>query len=125
MAAPMQQTDGEERAMDRGSDLRAVPAAEVPEQAYLLDVREDDEWVAGHAPGAEHIPLGTLGERASQVPRDREVYVICRAGTRSARATQALNDAGWQAINVSDGMQGWESAGRVMTSESGAPPFVA
>lgn len=111
--------------MNGAGGLRAVPAAEVPAQGYLLDVREEDEWTAGHAPGAQHIPLGSLGERAGQVPRDREIYVICRAGSRSARAAQALNSAGWRAINVADGMHGWESAGRPMTSESGAPPFVA
>lgn len=111
--------------MNGAGDLRAVPAAEVPAQAYLLDVREDDEWTAGHAPGAQHIPLGSLGEQAGQVPRDREIYVICRGGNRSARAVQALNSAGWQAVNVADGMHGWESAGRPMTSESGAQPFVA
>jgi rhodanese-related sulfurtransferase len=111
--------------MDRAGELRAVPAAEVPAQAYLLDVREDDEWSAGHAPQASHIPLGALGQRADQVPRDREVYVICKSGRRSAQATQALTAGGWQAINVSDGMLGWESAGRAMTSESGGPPFVA
>jgi rhodanese-related sulfurtransferase len=108
-----------------GAGLRAVPAAEVPAQAYLLDVREDAEWIAGHAPGAQHIPLGSLSEQAGQVPQDREIYVICRVGSRSARAAQALNSAGWQAINVADGMHGWESGGRPMTSESGAPPFVA
>jgi rhodanese-related sulfurtransferase len=111
--------------MDGESGLREVPAAEVPDQAHLVDVREDDEWVAGHAPDAQHIPLGTLSERSSEIPRDREVYVICRAGSRSARAVQALTAAGWQALNVADGMQGWESAGRAMASESGAPPFVA
>jgi len=102
-----------------------VPAADVPDQAYLVDVREPDEWLAGHVPGALHIPLGALGEQCGQIPRDREVYVICRSGVRSARAVQALNAAGWLALNVSDGMQGWATAGRAMASESGAPPFVA
>ena len=111
--------------MSEASPLREVPAADVPDQAYLVDVREDDEWVAGHAPDAKHIPLGALGDLADQIPRDRDVYVICRSGGRSARATQALNAAGWQALNVADGMQGWETAGRPMASESGAPPFVA
>lgn len=111
--------------MNPAGALRAVPAAEVPAQAYLLDVREDDEWTAGHAPDAQHIPLGSLSEQAGEVPRDREIYVICRAGHRSARAAQALSSAGWQAINVADGMHGWESSGRPMTSESGAPPYVA
>jgi rhodanese-related sulfurtransferase len=99
--------------------MNQVPASGVPDDSYLLDVREDDEWTAGHAPGAVHIPLGLLGGQADEVPKDQPVYVICRAGGRSARAAQALG------ANGSDGMQGWESAGRPMVSESGAPPFVA
>lgn len=111
--------------MKQGGGVREMPAADVPDQAYLVDVREDDEWLAGHVPGAHHVPLGSLGELCGQIPRDRDVYVICRSGARSARAAQALNAAGWQALNVADGMRGWESAGRAMASESGAPPFVA
>ena len=105
--------------------MNEVPASRVPEDIYLLDVREDDEWTAGHAPGAVHISLGQLGGQADQVPKDQPVYVICRAGSRSARATQVLGANGWDVTNVSDGMQGWEAAGRPMVSESGAPPFVA
>lgn len=111
--------------MDHAAELRAVPAAEVPAAAYLLDVREDDEWEAGHAPGAQHIPLGSLSQQCDQVPRDRDVYVICRSGARSARATQFLGASGWQVLNVSDGMHGWASVGREMVSESGGTPFVA
>jgi rhodanese-related sulfurtransferase len=107
-----------------GEEL-AVRAAEVPAGAHLVDVREDEEWVAGHAPGAQHIPLGSLGELCGQIPQDRDVYVICRSGGRSAHAAAALNANGWRARNVCDGMTGWESAGRLMASESGAPPFVA
>jgi len=102
-----------------------VPAAGVPDDAFLLDVREPDEWEAGHAPGARHIPLGELGARSEEIPRDAEVYVICRSGARSARAAQALTGAGWQALNVADGMHGWQAAGRQMTTDSGAEPFVA
>jgi rhodanese-related sulfurtransferase len=111
--------------VNQGDGVRDVPAADVPERAYLLDVREDDEWQAGHAPDAQHIALGQLGELYRQIPRDRDVYVICRSGVRSAHAAQALNTAGWRALNVADGMHGWQAAGRAMTSESGAPPFVA
>ena len=67
-----------------------VPAAGVPDGAFLLDVREPAEWQAGHAPAARHIPLGQLGARSAEVPRDTAVYVICRSGVRSARAAQAL-----------------------------------
>ena len=65
--------------------VQEVPAASVPEGAWLLDVREDDEWAAGYAPGARHIPLGELGARAAEVPQDEAVYVICRSGGRQRR----------------------------------------
>lgn len=102
-----------------------ILSADLPEGVFLLDVREDDEWAAGHAPQAVHVRLGELGARAGELPRDREVYVICRSGARSAYAAQALAGAGWSAVNVADGMTGWAVAGRPMISESGAEPFVA
>jgi rhodanese-related sulfurtransferase len=103
----------------------SVLSTDVPAGVFLLDVREDDEWVAGHAPDAVHIPVRTLNERAAEIPQDREVYVICRAGSRSAYAAQALAGAGWKTVNVADGMTGWAVAGRPMVSETGADPFVA
>ncbi len=102
-----------------------ISAAAVPAEAWLLDVREDDEWAAGHAPEATHIPMGDLGARTGELPVDQEIYVICRSGHRSARVTQALNGAGWQAVNVGGGMQDWAAAGRPMTADSGAAPYVA
>lgn len=97
----------------------------MPDGAWLLDVREDDEWAAGYAPGARHIPLGELGARTAEIPQDQTVYVICRSGARSARASQALAAAGWKAVNVAGGMQDWAAAGRAMATDSGAEPFVA
>jgi rhodanese-related sulfurtransferase len=105
--------------------VREVSAASVPEGAWLLDVREDDEWAAGYAPGALHIPLGQLSARTGEIPKDQAVYVICRSGNRSAYAAQALGNAGWEAINVAGGMQDWAAAGRPMATDSGAVPFVA
>lgn len=102
-----------------------VMSADVPTGVYLLDVREDDEWAAGHAPDAVHVRLSELNSHSDEIPRDREVYVICRSGSRSAYATQALVGAGWNAINVADGMTGWAVAGRPMISETGAEPYVA
>jgi rhodanese-related sulfurtransferase len=102
-----------------------VTAASVPDGAWLLDVREDDEWAAGHAPGATHIPLGDLGTRATEVPRDTTIYVVCRSGGRSARATLALVGSGWDAVNVAGGMQDWAAAGRPMITDSGSEPYVA
>jgi rhodanese-related sulfurtransferase len=108
-----------------GAQASEIPAAGVPADAWLLDVREDDEWAAGHAPDARHIPLGQLNARAGEVPQDQAVYVICRSGGRSARAAQALAAAGWEAINVAGGMQDWAAVGRPMTTDSGTEPFVA
>jgi rhodanese-related sulfurtransferase len=108
-----------------GEDVPAVDAAAVPDGAYLLDVREPDEWQAGHIPEAVHIPMRELSERAGEIPRDADVYVVCRSGARSAQVTVALNNAGWQARNVDGGMQRWAEASRPMVSETGTTPFVA
>jgi rhodanese-related sulfurtransferase len=107
--------------MSEGGAVPQVPAAEVPAGAYLLDVREADEWTAGHVPGALHIPLGELNARYTEIDRTPALYVICRSGNRSNHAARALAGAGWQAHNVSDGMIGWQAAGRSMTSGSGQP----
>jgi rhodanese-related sulfurtransferase len=105
--------------------LPSVAASAVPDGEFLLDVRENDEWQAGHAPDAVHIPLSELNGRATEVPKDRDVYVICRSGARSGQAVAAFNNAGWKASNVDGGMHAWEAAGRPMVSESDADPFVA
>ena len=107
--------------MTDDAQVPQVPAAQVPAGAYLLDVREPEEWDAGHAPEAVHIPLGELGARYTELGRDQPLYVICRSGNRSGHAAHALAGAGWDARNVSDGMRGWQAAGRPMTSESGNP----
>ncbi|MEU5881105.1 rhodanese-like domain-containing protein [Spirillospora sp. NPDC047279] len=108
-----------------GDDVPAVDAAEVPEGAYLLDVREQHEWDAGHAPGAAHISMAELSDRAGEIPRDQDVYVICRSGARSAQVTVALNQAGWLAKNVDGGMKRWAEAGRPMEGDAAGPPYVA
>src|SRR5215467_5679634 len=87
--------DPDKRAESNVSEaLPEVSAVAVPDEAWLLDVREDDEWAAGHVPGATHIPLGQLGARTAELPHDEQIYVICRSGNRSARVAQALNGAG-------------------------------
>ena len=102
-----------------------VMSAGLPAGVFLLDVRENDEWAAGHAPDAVHVRLGELSARTDEIPRDREVYVICRSGARSAYAAQSLADAGWNTVNVADGMTGWAVAGRPMISDMDAEPYVA
>ena len=105
----------------------SVPSVEpggVPEDATLLDVREPDEWEAGHAEGAVHIPLMELPQRIGELPDDADLYVICRSGGRSARAVAWLAQNGYDATNVDGGMGAWASAGKPMVSETGEAPTV-
>ncbi|MEU5860009.1 MULTISPECIES: rhodanese-like domain-containing protein [unclassified Nonomuraea] len=102
-----------------------IEATAVPDDAYLLDVREQDEWLAGHAPEAVHIPMSQIQGRVEEVPADRTVYVVCRVGGRSMQVTAWLNQLGRDAVNVGGGMQSWEFARRPMVSETGQQPFVA
>lgn len=105
--------------------LPAVGAAEVPADAFVLDVREDGEWLAGHVADAVHIPMGVLVGRIDEVPQEKRVYVMCRVGGRSGQVTAYLVQRGWDAVNIDGGMLAWEAAGRPMVSETGTPPFVA
>lgn len=103
-------------------DVTAVPA-----DGLLLDVREDNEWTAGHAEGALHIPMsdfvGRYGELTDRLGDDSErVYVICRVGGRSAQVTQYLRQRGLDAVNVDGGMLAWEAAGRPLVAEENAEP---
>jgi phage shock protein E len=80
--------------------------------ALLIDVRQPEEWQHGHAPTARLIPLGSLANRLTEVPRDREVLLICRSGNRSGSAQRHLLQLGYQRVfNVSGGMNAWASAG--------------
>jgi rhodanese-related sulfurtransferase len=92
--------------------------------AFLLDVRENDEWAAGRAPQASHIPLGLLGDRARELPTDVTIRCMCKAGGRSARATTALREAGLDAVNVAGGMLAWAGAGLPLFDERGEPGSV-
>ena len=80
--------------------------------ALLVDVRQPDEWSAGHALNAKLIPLGSLAGRLGEVPRDREVLLSCRSGNRSGSAQRQLLQLGYeQVVNVSGGMHAWAGAG--------------
>ncbi|MET0238151.1 MAG: rhodanese-like domain-containing protein [Kibdelosporangium sp.] len=105
-------------------NVPSVTVSDLPDGTLLLDVREQDEWDAGHAPDAVHIPMSELSGRLAELPADQDVYVICRSGGRSARVTAYLNGNGWDATNVDGGMQSWESAGKALVSESQAEPQV-
>jgi len=84
----------------------------LPRGVAVVDVRSQSEWDAGHLPGAHHLPLGSLGKRLDEVPRDGVVVVHCQGGTRSAIAASLLAARGYDnVINLQGGYQGWVSAG--------------
>ena len=80
--------------------------------AIALDVREPDEYAAGHVSGARLIPLGVLSRHLAELPRDRDIVVVCRSGRRSGEAVRALQQAGFdKAVNLAGGMLAWRAAG--------------
>jgi rhodanese-related sulfurtransferase len=105
-----------------------VDATELPSDAVLLDVREDDEWAAGHIDGAVHVPMMQLPQRLNYEPGpitpDRPVVVVCKVGSRSAQVTAWLRHQGYDAVNLAGGLLAWEASGRPLATEGDAPGFV-
>lgn len=99
------------------------PAQPVPAGYALLDVREADEWAAGHAPDAVHVPMGELPARIDDLP-EGELVVVCRSGGRSARAVAWLNQAGFDAYNLQGGMKDWAAAGLPVVTDDGDPATI-
>ena len=105
--------------------MPSVTPSDVAADAYLLDVREPEEWAAGHAPGAHHLPMMEIPARLSEVPNDQEVVVVCRSGGRSGQVVSYLMGNGWDNVrNLDGGMQAWAAEGREVVSENGQPARV-
>jgi rhodanese-related sulfurtransferase len=96
-------------------------ASLVNEGAFLLDVRENEEWVAGHAPQAAHVPMGEVQDRASEIPVDRTIVCMCRVGGRSGAVAKALVASGYDVRNVDGGMQAWAATGLPVVTDAGMP----
>ncbi|HZJ27565.1 MAG TPA: MBL fold metallo-hydrolase [Acidimicrobiia bacterium] len=88
--------------------------------AYLLDVREADEWASGHAPAATWIRVADVAGRIDDLPRGQQILAICRSGGRSSAVTETLVGAGLDAANVVGGMQAWARAGLDIVADDGA-----
>jgi rhodanese-related sulfurtransferase len=89
--------------------------------AILLDVREQDEWDAGHAPQATHLAMSELNARVDELPQDVRLVCVCHVGGRSSMVADALNRAGWQATNLTGGMRAWQAAGLPVIDAGGNP----
>lgn len=110
--------------MSEGGVPQITPEEAVGQRAdgaLLLDVREDDEWTAGHAPDAQHLPLGRIESESATIPKDRPIVAVCRVGGRSQRAAIALRSAGFDVVNLTGGMQAWAAAGLEVVAADGSP----
>lgn len=82
--------------------------------AFVLDVRQPEEWAEYHVPDSTLIPLGELPNRLNELPRDREIVVVCRSGNRSGQARDILLDAGFtQVASMAGGLNDWRAQGFV------------
>jgi rhodanese-related sulfurtransferase len=91
----------------------------IEDDAQLVDVRADHEWEVGRIVGAKHLPLAELAARTGEIERDRPVVLYCRGGNRSTMATDALTDAGFDAVKLSEGIVGWDEADLPLEPEGG------
>src|SRR5690349_14334771 len=106
------------------AEAKEVTRAEAQELiangAQLVDVRAEHEWEAGRIGGAAHIPLAELSERVGEIDKERPVVLYCRGGNRSTMATEALAEAGYDAVKLSEGIVGWAEEGLPLEPENGA-----
>jgi rhodanese-related sulfurtransferase len=78
-----------------------------------VDVREPHEYAAGHVPGARSIPQADLALRLDELPRERELLVVCESGRRSLAAAKFLKQVGYERVsNLVGGTSAWRNAGR-------------
>jgi len=93
--------------------------------AFLLDVREYEEWMAGHVEGATHVPMQQVPGRSADLPREQRIICICRSGNRSGQVTAWLLQQGFDAVNMTGGMQAWRADELPFVNANGHPGVVA
>jgi rhodanese-related sulfurtransferase len=92
-------------------------AARSADGTILLDVREQSEWDAGHAPGAIHIPYENVRARANELPLDRQIVTYCAGGVRSSLAASILESSGHDVANMHGGFTAWRNAKLEVSTE--------
>ena len=98
--------------LPRDVDVQTTAALREQPDVMILDVREQDEWDAGHIPGAVFMPMGQVPDRLSEIPKDKTVIVQCRSGNRSSQVTDFLVQQGFTNVhNMAGGLKAWQSAG--------------
>ena len=89
------------------------------DEIQLVDVRQRYEHEAGRVAGDRLVELGELGARAQEIDRAKPVVFYCRSGARSAMATQAFRQAGFDAYNMTGGLLEWEASGLPLEPDGG------
>jgi rhodanese-related sulfurtransferase len=80
--------------------------------AFVLDVRTQEEWNEFHAPNTTLVPLDQLASRLNEIPRDREIVVVCRSGNRSQQGRDILLNAGFEQVtSMTGGLNEWRTSG--------------
>ncbi len=106
------------------SGIPTVAVTDLADDAVVLDVREDDEWAAGRAPGAVHIVMSEIPAQLHDLPDVEPVAVICRSGGRSGQVVAWLNAQGIDAVNVDGGMRAWAGAAKPIVGDDGTPRVI-
>jgi rhodanese-related sulfurtransferase len=114
--------------------IPTVTVDQLPADAVLLDVREDEEWAAGHIAGSVHVPMNSIPQRLNYEPdlfhpagaegADAPLVVVCKVGGRSAQVTAWLQLQGVDALNLHGGVLDWVESGRALVREDDGEPYV-
>lgn len=100
-------------------DVQTAYAARNNPTVFMLDVREPDEYAAGHIPGITLIPMGEIPDRLGEIPTDVPVIVTCRTGNRSGQVVDFLREQGFTNVhNMDGGIVAWQKAGYEVEEEN-------
>jgi rhodanese-related sulfurtransferase len=98
--------------LPRVVDVETVASIKDDPEVVLIDVREPEEYAAGHIPDVTLMPMGEVPERLNDIPTDKTVIAYCRSGNRSGQVMQFLQQHGYENVhNMEGGIIAWEQAG--------------
>jgi rhodanese-related sulfurtransferase len=109
----------------RCRQLRPRDVAAEADRVVLLDVREPDEWRAGHIDGSLHVPMGSVGSQLESLDAATPIVAVCRSGRRSLQVAEALARRGFDVANLDGGLLAWQQAGLPLTAADGGAGQVA
>lgn len=106
------------------ANIPSITHDRLPDNAVLVDVRDEAEWAVGRAPRSVLLPLSQIESRLDELPSERPVVVTCRSGGRSARVVDFLISKGYDAVNLTGGMTAWYKGNRPMCHDGPGTPVV-